>query len=198
MAEESPEILSRLDEEPWSLGDWLVWLTFQAIGYSFMIALVGLTGSMFARVFGENAVPWGWAMGAILAAIGYPIGWIRMDNAKSYKLSRSEQEKEERRPRRALGSLKGGLVGLVIGTILGLVVGMAGVVYYLSFLMSPLAPAPLALPIPGTIIFWIFGCAVGGLALVFFLCGLFGQVYDMQRPREAGHELGEPGASSGR
>jgi MFS family permease len=198
MAEESSEI-PRFDEQPSSLGDWLVWLGFQAIGYSFMIALVGLMGSTFARVFGENASLWGWAVGALLAAVGYPLGWVRMENARLSKLCAAEQEKEERRPRQAMARWKGSLVGLVIGAILGLVVGMTGVVYYLSFLLSPFAAEPFALDAqsitrPGTVIFWILGCAVGGVALLFLLFGLFGQVYDMQKPQEAGNELGEPGA----
>src|SRR5687768_4402363 len=95
MAEESPEVPPRLDEEPSSLGDWLVWLAFQGIGYSFMIALLGLIGSAFARVLGENAGPWGWGAGALLAAVGYPLGWVRLENARMYKLSQAQQEKEE-------------------------------------------------------------------------------------------------------
>lgn len=195
MTEESPQIESRIDEEPSSLGDWLVWLVFQAIGYSFMIALLGLIGGMFGGMFGgafgQNASRWGWIAGALLAAVGYPLGWIRVGNGRLHKRSRAEHEEEERRPGKQMGPLKGGFAGLFIGAILGIVVGMVVIVYWLSIALSPFAPASwregmppdlFAFPGPAKHALTVLGWTIGGFAVVFLFLGMFGQIYDMERP----------------
>ncbi|MBM4090495.1 MAG: hypothetical protein FJ276_13895 [Planctomycetes bacterium] len=146
--------------------------TFAIGSYVFFVLLLGLIGGMFGGVIDVALsllnLPWrghgmqcGWTLGAVVAAIGLPLGWVRPNERRfsfprPVKLRQSLAERvADRRRKRAesgkrasdredscdLGSaVKGaGLCGL-IGTVLGFVLGMFLMMCWFSLAMSPFAP----------------------------------------------------------
>jgi hypothetical protein len=144
--------------------DWLF-----AIGqYLFGIAVISLIGAYLGLVVDAglsfagaawvgSARPVGWVLGAVFAAIGIPLGWIRSDGKRfSLPSPRAVRKKistrvDERRAKktekhefhRLRDILIGGAVVSVIGVIFGLMLGAFLLAGSLSFAMSPFASSAL-------------------------------------------------------
>jgi hypothetical protein len=138
--------------------------------YLFGILVLGLIGAYFANIvdgvlammgvpFAGHARPWGWVLGALLAAIGMPLRWMEINGKKltlrpkpsrrhtpttpesescSVKAKATPPDNEEAPRFREVFKMVGifGLIGLMLGALLGGVLAMA----WFSLAMSPLAP----------------------------------------------------------
>lgn len=141
-------------------------------GYVFSVLALGLVGGMFGG-FIDLALSFlnqqwvgqgrqcGWILGAVVGAIGLPLGWVRPDDKKfsfpaprklrkniSDRVSQRRLEKTRRAKSapdadefRSVADVVtgGGLIGLV-GTILGFVFGMCLMMCWFSLALSPFAP----------------------------------------------------------
>ena len=151
----------------WGAVGGLVFEWVIAIGeYVVTVLVVALVGGMLGQfadvglsLVGETWVgqgrTWGWMLGAVSAAIGLPLGWVRRDGKKfSFPSPRALRKKvasgiSERRKKkrtshefRTVGDvLKNvGAAGLV-GAILGFLLGGALAICWFSLAMSPFARA---------------------------------------------------------
>ncbi|MEX2306577.1 MAG: hypothetical protein WD738_03245 [Pirellulales bacterium] len=142
--------------------EWLL-----AVGqYVFVVLLLGLVGgylgtfvdgglSLLREEWGGRGREWGWVLGAVLAAIGLPLGWIERDGKKFSFPSPRQLRKTVAagiQPRRRKKTktydyrrirdifVGGGLLG-ILGAVLGLVLGLVLLMAWFSLTMSPFSPA---------------------------------------------------------
>ena len=154
--------------------------------YLFAIALVALVGALVMGGFEHDVRRWGWVAGALVAAIGYPVGWVSLSGFKLHEMSKAEQEAESRRPRQAMGPVRGSLTGILLGMILGVPVWGVIMVFWISLALSPLTPDSwregfqtsvffVSMPPRATLI--ILATTSGGFAVLGIMIGLCGRMY---------------------
>jgi hypothetical protein len=122
----------------------------------------------------------------VLAAVGYPLGWVRIENLRISRKSDSQLQKEAQETGEPYRPLPGALVGLVLGAVLGILLWFVICVFWASLALSPLTPdrwregfavgvGGASLPMrPG---FIILGCTTGSLAILGAVTGLCGKIY---------------------
>ncbi len=131
----SPEVAA-------STTDRLVLLLMHGSVYLFAIALVALMGALVLGVFEHGVRQWGWVAGALLATVGYPVGWVTFPSLAIRKMSKAEQEADARRSHQAMGPVGGCLAGILMGVVLGTLAWFVVVVFWVSLALSPLTPDP--------------------------------------------------------
>lgn len=130
-----------------------IWLVVAIAKYLFMILLAGLVGAILGgfldAAFGvrtATARSWGWIVGAVIAAIGYPLGYVTFGGQKKALPFRFAERKTTRSPFRSsrrqqqLGIWKSTWSGALAGLIVGLLAGGALVMIWFSIALSPFAP----------------------------------------------------------
>ncbi len=155
-----------------AMAGFLAHWVFTICAYSFYVLLLALVGGMLGG-FLDFALVWvnrqwagygtqvGWVLGAVLAAIGLPLGWVRPNDKKfSFpspgKLTRSISDRVAQRRAakteraandepsgdiRTLSDIvKGAGLCSLIFAILGLLLGMGLIMCWFSLAMSPFAP----------------------------------------------------------
>jgi hypothetical protein len=163
----------------------VVWIG-HGFGYLFAIAFVSVLGALVLGLFPHEVRQWGWLAGALLAVVGYPVGWVSFPDFKARKMTRAEQEADERRPRKHLGPVAGSLVGILIGVILGLLVGFVLIVFWLSLALSPFTPDTwregmhvgfLSVSMTSWTGLALLGWPIAAFSVFGIVLGLCGQVY---------------------
>jgi hypothetical protein len=169
-----------------SAADRLVLWTIHGCVYVFAIALVGLAGALVLGIFEHDVRKWGWVAGALLAAVGYPVGWVTFPGFNPRKMSKAEQEADARQARRTMGPLGGSCAGILMGIILGVLAWFVIVIFWTSLALSPLTPDPwrtgfesdfFSVSMPPGPTFAILGCTTGLFSLLGILLGLCGKMY---------------------
>jgi hypothetical protein len=167
------------------VADRLVFYFAHGILYAFAIALVGLVGALVMGLFEHGIRQWGWVAGALLAAVGYPVGWVAFPAFKLDNILKPKKATVPRQPRQALGPLAGCVAGIVIGAIVGLLVGFVIVIVWLSLTLSPLTPNTWREGIETSFFFvnippWpalgILGWTAGAFVLLGIVLGLCGKI----------------------
>jgi hypothetical protein len=175
-----------LPDDADSTADRLALWSIHGCAYLFAIALVGAVGALVMGLFEHGVRQWGWVAGALLAAVGYPVGWVKLSGFKPHKMSKAEQEADARRPRQAMGPVGGCVAGILMGVILGILAWFVIVIFWVSLALSPLTPDPwregfqtsmffVNLP-PGPTLA-ILGWTTGVFALLGVVLGLCGKIY---------------------
>jgi hypothetical protein len=107
--------------------------------------MVGLLGALLLGNFEQETRRWGWVAGALVAAVGYPLGQVKVTGGAwitSHHVDAKEPEPappaESRAPPRVLPFALGGIFGMLAGLILGAFVGTALVFAWVSLALSPL------------------------------------------------------------
>ena len=130
-----------------------IWWVDAIAKYLFMILLAGLVGGMAGNFIDAalgartaTARQWGWIAGALIAAIGYPLGYVTYGGKKKslpFKFSERTTTGRARwrgRRQKQLGVWKSTWSGALAGLILGLLLGAALVMVWFSIGLSPFAP----------------------------------------------------------
>jgi len=175
-----------------STADRLVLLLTHGSLYLFAVALVALVGALILGVFEHGVRQWGWVAGAVLAAVGYPVGWVTFPGLNVRKMSKAEQDADARQPRQTMGPVGGSLAGIFMGLILGTLAWFVIVIFWVSLVLSPLTPDPwregfqtsfffVSLPPKPALV--ILGCATGAFAVLGIVLGLCGKMYRHGPPR---------------
>jgi hypothetical protein len=166
--------------------DWLVLWTIRGSVYLFAIALVALFGALTLGLFEHSVRQWGWVAGALLAAVGYPLGWVTLSAFKLRKMSRAEQKADARQPRQTMGPVGGCFAGILMGVILGTLAWFVIVIFWVSLALSPLTPDPwregfqtsfLFVSMPPRPTLAILGWTTGVFAVLGIVLGLCGKMY---------------------
>jgi len=166
--------------------DWLIDLVIRSLIGLFAIALLGIFGALLLGGLSHSIRQWGWVAGALLAAIGYPLGWVTFPGLRYRKLSQAELDEEDRRVRKPMSRIGGCLGGMLFGAFLGILVWFVTVVFWVSFALSPMSPDSWRegiwttwcfITLPPWTAFAILGWTAGALALLGGTAGLCGKMY---------------------
>jgi hypothetical protein len=107
------------------------------VGYVFGIALLSLVAVMAFGWLGETIRDIAWCGGALLALVGLPVGWVRFGWVK-----RGDPPSESENDRGKVVGLPGSILIMgLIGLFFGVVMALFAAVVWLSWAVSPFAPA---------------------------------------------------------
>lgn len=117
--------------------EWLAWGLLTALGYSFVIFLLGVFGVMVGAFFGPDGLLWGWWLGSLLAAVGQPLGIVGLQSRRS---GNPEKSTPASQPVERAEVRQSAIIGLVLGCLLGAFVGFYLMVGWVWWAFSPWAP----------------------------------------------------------
>lgn len=166
--------------------DRIVWWSFQAAGFLFCVALLSAIGALFLGGAEHRVRQWGWVAGAVIAAVGYPLGWVTFADANLRRRSAEEREQSAQEMKQGMRPLSGALVGGSLGVILGILVYFVLVTFWVSAALSPLAPeewregfrtASLSIRLPIRPALILLAWTLGTLAVAGAIFGACGKVY---------------------
>jgi hypothetical protein len=107
------------------------------VGYLFGIALLSLVAVMAFGWLGDTVRDLAWCGGALLALVGLPLGWVRFGWIKRGDPP-SESENDGGKVVGLAGSI---LIMSLVGLFFGIVMAIFAAVLWLSWAVSPFAPA---------------------------------------------------------
>lgn len=117
------------------------WFIIKCVGYIFSILIIGLLGALVAGGLEHHVRRWAWVAGAALAAIGYPLGWVKVSFGKVTKGAKpAAKSPDAEKEWRQAGWLHAIFAGIILGLIAGVLVGFVVLIILLSLALSPFTP----------------------------------------------------------
>jgi hypothetical protein len=105
--------------------------------YTLGVLVIGLVAAYLVGFLGETAGHIAWCVGAGLAAVGMPLGWVSISFGQKCGRALPDRFRGPGKPCGLLGSM---LAGLFVGLLAGVLLGMAHTLMWYSLERSPFFP----------------------------------------------------------
>ena len=168
------------------------WGLFILGHYLFGIAFLSVMSVAMLGWVHDAASTYAWYAGALLAAVGIPLGFVRFGFGRRLKPSEQVADEKTGTP---VGPFASMFVGAFLGALLGGLLAFFLLMIWASIALCPLAPASWRLDLLKTISNFT-GIIVLGVSLLGFAFGPFLGIKSYHRPRRAADPTGSASSAS--